>query len=89
MITIEEACKIAYQDRLKGMKITRIKDTGDSYIICYVTEKGEILTTQPYRISKIDGKRLPFALPNMEFFAMIDNAVDVEVPEQYKYKGGD
>lgn len=89
MITIEEACKIAYQDRLKGMKITRIKDTGDSYIICYVTEKGEILTTQPYRISKIDGKRLPFALPNMEFFAMIDNAVDVEVPEQYKYKDGD
>ena len=89
MITLEEACKIAYEDELKGMKIKRIKDTGDSYIICYVTEKGEILTTQPYRISKIDGNRLTFALPNMEFLAMIDNAVDVEVPEQYKYMGGD
>ena len=30
MVTLEEACKIAYEDRLKGMKIKRIKDTGDN-----------------------------------------------------------
>lgn len=85
MITLEEACRIAYEDHLRGMKYTRIKDTGDSFIICYVTQNNETMTgAQPYRISKENGKRLPFAVPSETYFDMFKNAADVEVPKDYR-----
>lgn len=83
MITLEEACRIAYEDRLRGTKYTRIKDAGDSYIICFAKENGEIFTVPPYRISKANGERLPFAI-GKEFFDMFDSAEDVEVPEEFR-----
>ena len=87
MITLEEACKISYETKLRGAKYTRIKETEDSYIICFVSEKGEKYTAPPYRISKEDGRQLPFVLPEEKYFKMFDNGKDVEIPNAYKFQG--
>jgi len=86
MINVKEACKRAYDDKLNGLKFTRIKDTGDSFIICFAGKNGERVTANPYRISKENGERLPFVLPSESYFDMFNKAADVPVPEEYALK---
>ena len=84
----ETACKKAMQKLEKDwgdVGICLIRDIGDKWLFNGANEEGKTIYGKPgITIEKSTGAIGLFLLPNDENFKLLEKAVDVEIPNEYR-----
>lgn len=84
----ETACKKAmnyFSKEYGDAGLASIKDLGDKWLFDGANEDSSVVYgKQCITIDKDTGEREIFCLPNEKNFKLLENAVDIVVPEEYK-----
>ena len=87
MMKYDEACKKAFDYYKKHGKkgINEVNDLGESWL--FAGGDPEAIDDGGYSITvdKTTGKIEPFILPDKDNFKLLDKAVQMDIPDKYKY----
>ncbi len=86
MLTIEEACKLVLNEYNGYKYISGITDTGDTFQMGLLNEKGYSGTGNGFVIDKTTMNIRPYVW-TPEMLKKTKNGKKVEVPEKYRFPG--
>ena len=85
-MNFDEACKMAYEYYKNGWKIeglSEVKDLGEKWLF-YPNTNEPVFGSSYITINKNNGKLEQFILPDEENFKLLKEAINIDIPENYK-----
>ena len=87
MLNFEEACKMAYdffRENTQKIAIYSAMDAGEFWIFFGDTDGYVDVGGQGIKVNKFNGEIDEFTLPNLENFKIMKNAIQIDVPCEFK-----